>query len=104
MGYGNGGTEPFVFELDEDRNTDIGFFRLFVSASPANFFRSLILESPFAGLGTRGGEGDGDEEEEEGEDEVDEDKELKEKEEALKKLYADHWGVISVTAVQKRRV
>ncbi|KAG2007359.1 hypothetical protein CC2G_015053 [Coprinopsis cinerea AmutBmut pab1-1] len=45
LGYGTGG-EPWQFEFEDGKEKDLGFFKLFITASPANF-SSIRQDSPF---------------------------------------------------------
>jgi hypothetical protein len=47
LGYGNGGA-PWEFILDDDKEKDVGFFKLFISRIPANFTSLEQTISPFA--------------------------------------------------------
>ncbi|KAF8056952.1 caspase domain-containing protein, partial [Lyophyllum atratum] len=46
IGYGDGGFSPWQFLLREGEDVDVGFFKLFLSTSPADF-SSIPQESPF---------------------------------------------------------
>jgi hypothetical protein len=47
LGYGNGGTTPWEFVFVDNRPKDIGFFKLFLSSSPANFGCLVRRKTPF---------------------------------------------------------
>ena len=47
LGYGNGGAAPWEFVFAENRDKDVGFFRLFLSSSPADFACLTRRRSPF---------------------------------------------------------
>ena len=54
VGYGgNGGVAPWQFDIEEGRDKDLGFFKLFLSVSPVNFSYLIQEEddSPFKRLG-----------------------------------------------------
>jgi hypothetical protein len=46
VGYGEGGVSPWQFLLRDGEDTDVGFFKLFLTTSPADF-SSIAQESPF---------------------------------------------------------
>jgi hypothetical protein len=46
IGYGDGGVSPWQFLLRDGEDKDVGFFKLFVTTSPADF-ASIPQESPF---------------------------------------------------------
>jgi len=46
IGYGDGGVSPWQFLLRDGEDMDVGFFKLFVTTSPADF-SSVPQESPF---------------------------------------------------------
>ncbi|KAG5649950.1 hypothetical protein H0H81_001361 [Sphagnurus paluster] len=46
IGYGDGGVSPWQFLLRDGEDIDVGFFRLFLTTSPADF-SSVLQESPF---------------------------------------------------------
>jgi hypothetical protein len=48
VGYGDGGTQPWSFWLPKTVNTDVTYFKLFVTTKPADF-SFLCQESPFGG-------------------------------------------------------
>ena len=97
VGYGNGGVDPLMFYFEGETVRDIGFFKLFITYSPANF-RSLNQErSPFP-RATRSG-GDGSDEDEETGLELGEAERLAAEKE-LQKMHADKWGVKVHTVVQ----
>ena len=55
IGYGDGGATPWQFVIPNGEESDLGFFRLFLSTRPA-FFDSILQElTPFATGSTRGG-------------------------------------------------
>ena len=98
VGYGNGGVDPLMFFFEGETVRDIGFFKLFITYSPANF-RSLNQErSPFP-RSTRGGN-DEDEDEDDIDPELEGEKRLQDEEELQKKMHADQWGVKVHTVVQ----
>ncbi|KAF6752769.1 caspase domain-containing protein [Ephemerocybe angulata] len=92
VGYGTGGAEPLIFEWMEGQTRDVCFFKLFVTCVPVNL-ECLSQRSPFGPK-----------------PELREDKlGLEEKakaeaaaEEALRKEYADKWGVKLITLVQDK--
>ncbi|RXW16987.1 hypothetical protein EST38_g8865 [Candolleomyces aberdarensis] len=47
LGYGNGGATPWEFVFMDDRPKDIGFFKLYLSSSPANFACLTRRKTPF---------------------------------------------------------
>ena len=47
LGYGSGGGTPWEFVFADDRSKDIGFFKLFLSSSPANFGCLVRRKTPF---------------------------------------------------------
>ncbi|TFK20631.1 hypothetical protein FA15DRAFT_116119 [Coprinopsis marcescibilis] len=59
VGHGEGevGGGPWEFIFDEGVDTDVGFFKLFLTASPANF-ESLAQDNPFDGASRSADEGD----------------------------------------------
>jgi len=90
VGHGNGAQTPWQFCFDsDDRDKDIGFLKLFLTTSPANFSSIKREDSPFEKLGkgrTRGYSP------------VPRALELEEEEE----LDADSWGVKVATLIQLR--
>ena len=55
IGYGDGGVQPWQFLLREGETKDVGFFKLFLATSPADF-SSIAQESPFEqGISRHGG-------------------------------------------------
>jgi hypothetical protein len=46
IGYGDGGVPPWQFFLRDGEDEDVGFFKLFLTTSPADF-SSIPQESPF---------------------------------------------------------
>ncbi|KAF5384355.1 hypothetical protein D9615_003158 [Tricholomella constricta] len=46
IGYGDGGVSPWQFLLRDGEDIDVGFFKLFLTTSPADF-SSVTQESPF---------------------------------------------------------
>jgi hypothetical protein len=89
LGYGNGGATPWEFVFVDNREKDIGFFKLFLSSSPANFACLSRRKSPFEKdpLANRQGEMD---------------KQAKEAEELKTDLVAKRWGVKMATVIQVR--
>ena len=53
LGYGDGGVAPFLFGLRDGEKKDIGFFKLFLTASPVDFSR-ILQDSPFNPYRQRG--------------------------------------------------
>jgi hypothetical protein len=47
IGYGNGSASPWQFRLCDGDDHDVGFFKLFLTTSPADF-SSITQESPFS--------------------------------------------------------
>ncbi|RXW18692.1 hypothetical protein EST38_g7159 [Candolleomyces aberdarensis] len=92
VGYANGAAYPWQFCFEDDRVEDIGFFKLFLSASPANFSCIAQIESPFKRLevSTRGGGGS-------------ENNVQAEEVEQLEKLDKGSWGVKAATIIQLRQ-
>ncbi|RXW12069.1 hypothetical protein EST38_g13785, partial [Candolleomyces aberdarensis] len=92
VGYANGAAYPWQFCFEDDRVEDIGFFKLFLSASPANFSCIAQIESPFKRLevSTRGGRGS-------------ENDAQAEEVEQLEKLDKGSWGVKAATIIQLRQ-
>jgi hypothetical protein len=90
VGYANGAASPWQFQFEEDeRDRDIGVFRLFLSGSPANFTCIAQDESSIKRLGTmtRGEPGN----------------DLREAEiQQLETLDKDSWGVKAATIIQIR--
>ncbi|KAJ3521101.1 hypothetical protein NMY22_g12453 [Coprinellus aureogranulatus] len=98
VGYGNGGADPLQFYFEDGKTRDIGFFKLFITCTPANF-RCLSQEkSPFP-RETRGGDGEEDDRDDGGETEA---ARLQAEEELKKKLHADQWGVKVATVIQAK--
>jgi hypothetical protein len=88
LGHGNGGATPWVFVFVDNRDKDIGFFKLFLSTSPANFACLTRRKSPFeAEPGHRQGEMD---------------KIAKDAAELKKELDSRVWGVKMATVIQVR--
>lgn len=54
IGYGNGAATPWQFCFEDDRDRDVGFFKLFLSVSPVNFHSLIQEESPVKSLGLSG--------------------------------------------------
>ncbi|KAG6809127.1 hypothetical protein H0H92_001457 [Tricholoma furcatifolium] len=52
IGYGSGGVSPWQFLLRDNDDMDVGFFKLFLTTSPADF-SSIPQESPFEDINTR---------------------------------------------------
>ncbi|CCO37708.1 Metacaspase-7 Short=AtMC7 [Rhizoctonia solani AG-1 IB] len=48
IGYGSGGQIPFIFAVNEGRNMDVNYLKLFVSTRPIDF-EPIVQESPFEG-------------------------------------------------------
>ncbi|KAJ2925322.1 hypothetical protein H1R20_g11779, partial [Candolleomyces eurysporus] len=89
VGYANGATYPWQFSFEDDRDKDIGFFKLFLSASPANFSCIAQAESPFKEISTRG-------------EEIPRDDIQAGEVGQLEKLEKDSWGVKAATIIQLR--
>ncbi|KAF5322967.1 hypothetical protein D9611_009329 [Ephemerocybe angulata] len=88
IGYGNGAATPWQFCFEDDRDKDVGFFKLFLSVSPVNFHSLIQEESPFKRIGsTRGSSPDPADQQ---------------RSEALEKLDKDSWGVKMATVIQLR--
>lgn len=45
IGFGDGGATPWQFHLNDDEEMDIGFLKLFLTTSPADF--SSVAQDPF---------------------------------------------------------
>jgi hypothetical protein len=92
LGYGNGGATPWEFAFSDDRTQDIGYFKLFLSSSPANFGRLARKKTPF--------------EQDEGQRHGEElDREAKEAERLKNELddRSQTWGVKMATVIQIRK-
>ncbi|KAF6749511.1 caspase domain-containing protein [Ephemerocybe angulata] len=92
VGYGSGGVDPWQFYFEGDRTKDVGFFKLFLSCSPANFLCLAQPTSPFKRLKDFRGDGPTPPTE----------AEMKELEK-LSKLDKDSWGIKMATVVQIRK-
>ena len=91
LGHGNGGVTPWEFVFVDNRDKDIGFFKLLLSTSPANFACLIRRKSPFdAEAGHRQGEMD---------------KIAKDVAELKKELDSSSqvWGVKMATVIQVRK-
>ncbi|KAJ2912759.1 hypothetical protein MD484_g7651, partial [Candolleomyces efflorescens] len=91
LGYGNGGATPWEFAFSDARTKDIGFFKLFLSSSPADFRSLARKKTPF--------------EQEEGQRHGEElDREAKEAERLKHELddRSQIWGVKMATVIQIR--
>ncbi|KAJ2934550.1 hypothetical protein H1R20_g2521, partial [Candolleomyces eurysporus] len=93
LGYGNGGATPWEFVFTDDRPKDVGFFKLFLSSSPANFACLTRRKTPFERdpAGHRLG--------------AELDKEVKEATALEKRLDSstERWGVKLATVIQIRK-
>ncbi|KAF6744341.1 hypothetical protein DFP72DRAFT_85644 [Ephemerocybe angulata] len=88
IGYGNGAATPWQFCFEDDRDKDVGFFKLFLSVSPVNFHSLIQEESPFKRIGSTRGASPGPADQQ--------------RSEALEKLDKDSWGVKMATVIQLR--
>ncbi|KAJ2934554.1 hypothetical protein H1R20_g2524, partial [Candolleomyces eurysporus] len=93
LGYGNGGATPWEFVFTDERSKDVGFFKLFLSSSPANFACLTRRKTPFEEdpAGHRLGE--------------ELDKELKEATalETTLDISTERWGIKLATVIQIRK-
>lgn len=46
VGFGNGGSQPWRFKLEEDQDIDVSFFKAFISTQPTDM-RNITQASPF---------------------------------------------------------
>jgi hypothetical protein len=45
IGFGDGGAAPWQFHLNDDEDMDVGFLKVFLTTSPAEF--SSVAQDPF---------------------------------------------------------
>lgn len=86
VGYGNGGANPLYFGFAEGETQEIGFFKLFITSSPATLQCISQEESPFVMDTER--------------DEEAEISRAEAEEQEMEKVYADRWGVKTITLLQ----
>lgn len=96
VGYGNGGADPLYPGFAEGKSRDIGFLKLFITASLATLHSVNQEVSPFA-LAERLDEGEG-QSESSGEEKAILKVEAEEGE--LAKINAEKWGVKLITLLQ----
>ncbi|KAJ2912756.1 hypothetical protein MD484_g7652, partial [Candolleomyces efflorescens] len=89
LGYGNGGASPWEFVFTDERDKDIGFFKLFLSTSPADFGCLTRTKSPFDWQDPYHRQGEMD-------------KEAQDAAELKKELESRSWGVKKATVIQVR--
>ncbi|KAJ3507771.1 hypothetical protein NMY22_g16825 [Coprinellus aureogranulatus] len=91
VGYGDGGALPFYLTLEGGKTEDIGFFKLFITCSPANLRCISQEDCPFD-WGHRAGDAASEDPEES----------AKRAFEELEKMQAKRWGVKVATVIQRK--